>query len=121
MLVANERRTGRVWSPALVDADICAGSGQYCFCKTPAHCHPRHHMRVSNWWKLLGLRLALSYMVKGDHQLKTGHARNLWRGIKYLLRKKRGAPREPDHDMALVEEILKGEKRDPELLVNRTG
>jgi len=33
MLVANERRTGRVWSPALVDADICAGFGQDRFCK----------------------------------------------------------------------------------------
>ena len=52
-------------------------------------------------------------MVKGDHKLKTGHTRNLWRGLEYGLGKKRGAPRKPEHDMSWVDEILNGEPGEP--------
>jgi len=70
-------------------------------------------LHVSDWKMLLGLREALIYMVKGDHKLKTGHTRNLWRGLEYGLGKKRGAPRKPEHDMSWVDEILNGEPGEP--------
>jgi len=65
-------------------------------------------VRISDRKKLLGIREAIRYMVKGDGYLLTGRQRNLWRGVmgKSWSAVKRGAPRKPEHDMTLVEEIL---------------
>jgi len=65
-------------------------------------------VRVGDRHKLYGIREAIRYMVKGDGYVLTGRQRNLWRGVmgKSWSAVKRGAPRKPEHDMALVEEIL---------------
>ncbi len=65
-------------------------------------------VHISDRQKLIGIREALRYITKGDYQLKTGLARNLWRGIMPRQKVKRGAPRKPEHDMILVNEILGG-------------
>lgn len=65
-------------------------------------------VRVGDRIKLYGIREAIRYMVKGDGYILTGRQRNLWRGVmgKSWSAVKRGAPRKPEHDLALVEEIL---------------
>jgi hypothetical protein len=65
-------------------------------------------VRVGDRLKLYGIREAIRYMVKGDAYILTGRQRNLWRGVtgKSWSAIKRGAPRKPEHDMTLVEEIL---------------
>lgn len=65
-------------------------------------------VRLDDRRKLLGIREAIRYMMKGDSYVLTGRQRNLWRGVtgKSWSAVKRGAPRKPEHDMALVEEIL---------------
>ena len=65
-------------------------------------------VHISDRQKLIGIREALRYITKGDYQLKTGLARNLWRGIMPKQKVKRGAPRKAGHDMSLVEKILGG-------------
>lgn len=67
-------------------------------------------VHLSDQRGLIGIREAIRYMTKGDYQLKTGHDRNLWRGIMPLPSVKRGAPRSIDHDMSRVTDILGDEQ-----------
>ena len=65
-------------------------------------------VHISDWSMLMGIREAISYIVKGDGFVMTGHKRNLRRGNMKSLASgpKRGAPRKASHDMSLVYRIL---------------
>lgn len=66
-------------------------------------------LHLSDRMMLLGLREAIRYITKTDCQVLTGYPRNLWKGINRPSRGavKRGAPRKAQHDLALVNEILR--------------
>jgi hypothetical protein len=81
------------------------------------NCYIRRHeyrynalgsVHVSDWKKLMGIRCAIRYMVKGDGYVMTGFKRNLRKGsiTKNQNHPKRGAPRKQEHDMMLVNAIL---------------
>lgn len=102
------RRIGEYW------VNHCTGQepkGSYFNCYTRQKEYQFNGLglvHISDHQKLIGIREALRYITKGDHQLKTGLARNLWRGIMPKLKVKRGAPRKAAHDMSMVEKILGG-------------
>jgi hypothetical protein len=81
------------------------------------NCYVRRHeykynglgsVHVSDVKKLIGIKKAIEYMVKGDGYVMTGHKRNLRKGNmpKHHNQPKRGAPRKAVHDMSLVNAIL---------------
>jgi hypothetical protein len=64
-------------------------------------------VHVRDCKKLIGMREAIRYMVKGDGYVMSGYKRNLWRGIISKDKQpKRGAPRRCVHDMSLVNSVL---------------
>ncbi|GLQ87253.1 YagK/YfjJ domain-containing protein [Dyella flagellata] len=81
------------------------------------NCYVRRHeykynglgsVHVTDAKKLIGIKKAIEYMVKGDGYVMTGHKRNLRKGNmpKDQHQPKRGAPRKGGHDMSLVNAIL---------------
>jgi len=63
---------------------------------------------LSDWRKLMGIRLALEYMTKADYlvRLGGGKRKNFRRGLIKKVGVKRGAPRQREHDLATVRQIL---------------
>lgn len=87
------------------------GHGSYFNCWARRHEYALNGLglvHLSDRKMLTGLREALRYMTKTSCHVTTGYKRNLWKGIMRRSWKavKRGAPRKPEHDMSLVNEIL---------------
>ena len=83
------------------------------------NCYVRRHeykynglgsVHVSDAEKLIGIKKAIGYIVKGDGYVMTGHKRNLRKGKMPDDHgsPKRGAPRKAENDMSLVTAILGG-------------
>jgi hypothetical protein len=81
------------------------------------NCYVRRHeyqynglgsVRLDDTRKLIGIKKAIKYMVKGDGYVMTGSKRNLRKGKmpKDCNQPKRGAPRKEGRDMWLVSAIL---------------
>ena len=97
---------GEAWVDRFSD-----GHGSYFNCWARRHEYALNGLglvHVSDRKMLMGLREALRYMTKTSCHMTTGYRRNLWKGIMRRSWKavKRGAPRKPEHDMSLVNEIL---------------
>lgn len=69
-------------------------------------------VHVSDWEKLLGLRIALWYLSKQDCELQVDDSKvkNFWRGWKVKGDRNRGAPRQNGDGMGLVRKLLGGER-----------
>lgn len=90
----------------------CTGDdkkGQYFNCYTRRDLYDLNALglvHASDRKKLMGIREAVRYITKPTHQLKTGHDRNLFRGIAETCGgRKRGSPRK-NPDLVDVDEIL---------------
>jgi hypothetical protein len=81
------------------------------------NCYARRHeyeynglglVHVSDWRKLIGLRLAIQYMTKGNYLIKPkGRGeKNFRRGLVKQVSVKLGAPRQSGHEMTTVCRIL---------------
>lgn len=82
------------------------------------NCYVRRHeytfnglgsVHVSDARKLIGIKKAIEYMVKGDGYVMTGFKRNLRKGKmpRDQNQPRRGAPRKDGHDMSLVDKVLR--------------
>jgi hypothetical protein len=95
------------------DGWYSGGLGTSFNCYARRNCHEFNGLglvHISDREKLMGIRAAIKYMMKGESWMRTGFKRNLWRGRVRWLRSalKRGAPRKAGHDMSLVNAILGG-------------
>jgi hypothetical protein len=101
------RMIGEAWQHRFSD-----GHGTYYNCwsrRTQYSLNCLGLVHVSDRMMLLGLREAIRYITKTDCLVVSGYPRDLWKGIDRGSWRgaKRGAPRKAQHDLALVNEILR--------------
>ena len=81
------------------------------------NCYARRHehefnglglLHLSDWRKLVGLRLAMLYMTKAEYliKLKDGGEKNFRRGLVRSVGGKLGAPRRPENGLSTVYRLL---------------
>jgi hypothetical protein len=101
------RRTGERW----VKDYTGRGRGTFFNCYARRHEYEYNGLglvHLSDWPKLIGLRLAIQYMTKGNYLIKPkGRGeKNFRRGLVKQVSVKLGAPRQSDHEMSTVCRIL---------------
>jgi hypothetical protein len=110
----HKHREAATWSKAVGAAWVTkysAGHGSYFNCYIRKDWYKFNGLglvHISDHAKLLGIREALRYMTKADFHIATGFTKNFRKGQpRYTAgAAKRGAPRNVDHGMQLVSQIL---------------
>ncbi len=112
----HKHREAATWSQAIGEAWVAkysAGHGSYFNCYTRKDHYTFNGLglvHISDHEKLLGLREALRYVTKPDFHITTGFTKNFRKGQPPNSKEvtKRGAPRKAEHDMSLVNKVLRG-------------